>query len=356
MAQTITLNFNIIGQSLERLDDNRIVEKAKNYVNTHFEFNELWDDTTKTILIEGSGLRYKVYLNENNECSIPNRVVRHDGFTLTVVGEDTDKNITITTNDLFISILSNNATDDTPNYVEEIESETLDVTREGEKYNIEIPSEYVTNEKLSQELENYVDNESLEETLEDYAKETDLSVYATKQELAEKSKVVPNPTLSGDEPNLEGAEIDGIKYKVGGGVTLDDIVDAGGNKRFVEGTCNLSNKNGITWTYNKWSLSGTHLMIVICGRVTSSSVSITTNSFGNVVLPSYIKDKIRANSNNRVEIKTMNFYDPYLAVADTVKVLLSKWADLALYWGEEKTLSANGCDFRIQFDLLIDAS
>lgn len=142
MAQTITLNFKIIGQSLERLDDNRIVEKAKNYVNAHFEFNELWDDTTKAILIDGSGLRYKVYLNENNECSIPNRVVRHDGFTLTVVGEDTDKNITITTNDLFISILNNNATDDTPSYVEEIESETLDVTREGEKYNIEIPESY----------------------------------------------------------------------------------------------------------------------------------------------------------------------------------------------------------------------
>lgn len=162
MAQTITLNFKIIGQSLERLDDNRIVEKAKNYVNAHFEFNELWDDTTKAILIEGSGLRYKVYLNENNECSIPNRVVRHDGFTLTVVGEDADKNITITTNDLFISILSNNATDDTPSYVEVIESNTLDVTREGEKYNLEIPNTYVDETKLNDAIKLYRHTTTLE--------------------------------------------------------------------------------------------------------------------------------------------------------------------------------------------------
>ena len=35
--------------------------------------------------------------------------------------------------------------------------------------------------------------------------------------LDEASTVVANPTLSGDEANLEGAEIDGIKYKIGGG-------------------------------------------------------------------------------------------------------------------------------------------
>lgn len=45
-------------------------------------------------------------------------------------------------------------------------------------------------------------------------------VSTLEQELNEKSTVSANPTLSGDEPNLEGAEIDGVKYKVGGGVKL----------------------------------------------------------------------------------------------------------------------------------------
>ena len=46
------------------------------------------------------------------------------------------------------------------------------------------------------------------------------NVIATKQELNEKSTVTANPTLSGNEETLEGAEIDGIKYKVGGGGKL----------------------------------------------------------------------------------------------------------------------------------------
>lgn len=155
MAQTTTLNFNVIGQSLERLDDNRIVEKAKNYVEAQFSFNEVWENTTKAILIEGSNLKYKAYLNEENKCLIPNRVVRHDGFTLTVVGEDSEKFITITTNDLFIPILSNRVEDSTPRYVEVIESDTLDVTRDGEKYNLEIPDTYVDETKLNDAIKLY---------------------------------------------------------------------------------------------------------------------------------------------------------------------------------------------------------
>ena len=231
MAKQMILSFDVDNQTLKRKDENKIVEKSKNYVHAIFFFTEEWDDTQKAAIIENGGMRFKVYL-ENNECDIPNRAVSHDGFTITIVGEDEEKNITITTTDLFIAVQKNNASDIQEEYIKNITSDTLDLTREGENCKIEIPSEYVTIEKLLQKLENYVDNESLEETLEDYAKETDLSIYATKQELNEKSKVVANPTLSGEEATLEGAEIDGIKYKVGGGsdvhlykttVTLYDI-------------------------------------------------------------------------------------------------------------------------------------
>ena len=219
MANQMTITFNVENQLLRRTDTNRIVEKSKNYLHANFTFSADWDNTTKAVIIENGGMRFKVYL-ENNECDIPNRAVSHDGFTLTVVGEDSEKFITITTTDLFIAVQKNNASDIQEEYIKNITSDTLDLTRNGENCNIEIPSEYVTDEKLSQELENYVDNESLEETLEDYAKETDLSDYATKQELNGKSTVIPNPTMSDDEPTLEGAEIDGIKYKIGGGGKL----------------------------------------------------------------------------------------------------------------------------------------
>lgn len=219
MANPMTITFDVENQILRRTDSNRIVEKSKNYLVATFNFSSDWDDTQKAAIIENGGMRFKVYL-ENNECDIPNRAVSHDGFTITIVGEDEEKNITITTTDLFIAVQKNNASDIQEEYIKNITSETLELTREGENCNIEIPSEYVTDGKLLQELENYVDNESLEETLDDYAKETDLSLYATKQELNEKSKVIANPTLSGDEADLEGAEIDGIKYKVGGGSKL----------------------------------------------------------------------------------------------------------------------------------------
>ena len=142
-----------------------------NYVHAIFFFTEEWDDTQKAAIIENGGMRFKVYL-ENNECDIPNRAVSHDGFTITIVGADEEKNITITTTDLFIAVQKNNASDIQEEYIKNITSDTLDLTRKSENCNIEIPSEYVTDEKLLQKLENYVDTKSLEETLYEYAKET----------------------------------------------------------------------------------------------------------------------------------------------------------------------------------------
>lgn len=135
------LSFDVENQTLKRKDENKIVEKSKNYVHAIFFFSEEWDDTQKAAIIENGGMRFKVYL-ENNECDIPNRAVSHDGFTITIVGEDDDKNITITTTDLFIAVQKNNASDIQEEYIKNITSDTLDLTREGENCNIEIPSKY----------------------------------------------------------------------------------------------------------------------------------------------------------------------------------------------------------------------
>lgn len=95
---------------------------------------------------------------------------------------------------------------------ESLTTDTLDVEPNGtleflNTYNQAVPNEvaYLFNAVT---LNNIVDSNG------------NTNVIATKQELNEKSKVVANPTLSGDEATLEGAEIDGIKYKVGGGGKL----------------------------------------------------------------------------------------------------------------------------------------
>ena len=110
MANPMTITFDVENQILSRTDTNRIVEKSKNYLVATFNFSSDWDDTQKAAIIENGGMRFKVYL-ENNECDIPNRAVSHDGFTITIVGEDEEKNITITTSDLFIAVQKNNASD-----------------------------------------------------------------------------------------------------------------------------------------------------------------------------------------------------------------------------------------------------
>ena len=303
MAKQMILSFDVENQTLKRKDENKIVEKSKNYVHAIFFFTEEWDNTQKAAIIENGGMRFKVYL-ENNECDIPNRAVSHDGFTITIVGEDEEKNITITTTDLFIAVQKNNASDIQEEYIKNITSDTLNLTRKGENCNIEIPDTYkncyiVTNYDvsditmvssgtysitLSEEMESvvtgfkqnlYVDWENqfpeIISTLGgikitncypskklNYGKElptyyvfsaTDglndfnmaffyeddiwkvsftndtladrewvsMEVSRLENEIGEKSTVVANPTLSGNEATLNGLEVDGTKYKVGGG-------------------------------------------------------------------------------------------------------------------------------------------
>lgn len=60
------------------------------------------------------------------------------------------------------------------------------------------------------------------------------------------------------------------------GVAFEDIVDKNGNPRFIEGTITPETISGITFTYCKWSLSGTHLMIVLAG--TCKNVTLANNT------------------------------------------------------------------------------
>ena len=71
---------------------------------------------------------------------------------------------------------------------------------------------------------------------------------------------------------IETAAIDLVASLLANGVTpemilnpkMEDIVDADGHKRFIEGNvtpANIIGENDIQ--YAKWSLSGSHLMIVL---------------------------------------------------------------------------------------------
>lgn len=307
MANKMTITFNVENQILSRTDTNSIVEKSKNYLFAEFTFSEDWNNTNKAIIFENNVLRYKIYLDSDNKCQVPNRIIRNDGFTISVIGENNENLVTITTSELYIAVGKGIKSDEEMESIYEITSQTLDVNKNGGTCNLEIKDEekfyYEMQENdfsnvqyesgnqwrldLSEKLENVitefkkrigVDWEKLgtRPPVSDMSKCVytptkkiisvfegkeitnyvlsavdsygDTSVYFHYQndswhvtfttgifvdndlfnertsqletEIHEKSKVVANPTLSGYEADLEGAEIDGIKYKVGGGGKL----------------------------------------------------------------------------------------------------------------------------------------
>lgn len=134
----------------------------------------------------------------------------------------------------------------------------------------------------------------------------------------------------------------------GGGATLDDIVDSQGNKRFIEGE-GSSSLEGITIKYNKWSLSGTHLMLVLSfvttGAITSYSILATYN------LPDYILNKIVAVAfNDLVCEKNETSMDANIELR---KFQLKKQNN-EIKMVTFSSISA-GREFRVQMDLLIDS-
>ena len=147
----------------------------------------------------------------------------------------------------------------------------------------------------------------------------------------------------------------------GGGATLEDIVDSAGNKRFIEGNGTPLEKEGLTISYCKWSLSGTHLMCVCAGVL---ALNATINFYASeylatFTLPSYISEKIYETftltpykiiySNNTNFVRTDN------AANSAVETYLIK-DENKIHIGLKLSFTASATDrpFRTQFDLLID--
>lgn len=157
-------------------------------------------------------------------------------------------------------------------------------------------------------------------------------------------KVVTIDT-NGVQDNVDGTELTTL---------MNNIVDSHGNKRFVEWNLNTAAINGITYTYAKASLSGTHLMLVIAGTIVTGEYA--SSGLANIVLPSYIGQKIRPVTGNIIEYKNI------IAIASNYQTQI---INTGLFVNQNNnTLSVNltapititvDRNFRIQYDLLIDS-
>ena len=137
---------------------------------------------------------------------------------------------------------------------------------------------------------------------------------------------------------------------------ISTLVDSKGNPRFIEGEGIPATIEGFTSTYCKWSLSGTHLMLVLTGTLANATNVADSAVLATFRLPTFILNKINVVwANQYIEMKQVSMYasnwttQPLITTTrkheNSIQILKSG--------GSTLTLTAER-NFRLQFDMLID--
>lgn len=135
---------------------------------------------------------------------------------------------------------------------------------------------------------------------------------------------------------------------------MENIIDEDGHKRFQEWNISTDPNLGITFTYAKASLSGTHLMLVLAGSVENATELIAGKNWGAVSLPSWVMEKIVPVWGSYIETRGVTLRsDDWGTQSYTVVLHKASSNTLQIVSIGSLTLSADR-SFRIQFDLLID--
>lgn len=134
---------------------------------------------------------------------------------------------------------------------------------------------------------------------------------------------------------------------------LEGIRDSLGHKRFVEGDITCETIAGLTQTYGKWSLSGSHLMVVIAGNFENGTVMTAQTFASNIDIPSWIKDKIYPTFSSVVDVKSVSFSANDWTNQSATITLRKSGTAINIVFENNITFTATR-NFRVQFDLLID--
>lgn len=142
------------------------------------------------------------------------------------------------------------------------------------------------------------------------------------------------------------------------GDLFENIKDRNGNKRFVEDNVNLVEITGLTYDFAKWSLSGTHLMVVLAGHTTAATGFSNNQKIADVILPDYILNKIYPlYDTNVLRNASMTFVNA-TGGGNVVsfQISINKTSNgLQLSNVNAGTIAIDRV-FRMQFDLIIDNS
>lgn len=138
-----------------------------------------------------------------------------------------------------------------------------------------------------------------------------------------------------------------------GFVTVEADGDVAARPLILEGDGTYKTLSGLTVSYCKWSLSGTHLMMVCAGSI-ADTTTLTTGNIATFPLPEWILNKIYPVwSNIYIEKKDIKLIADNFT-EQTVTGILSKGStSISVYITNAVTLTAKR-SFRMQYDLLID--
>ena len=135
---------------------------------------------------------------------------------------------------------------------------------------------------------------------------------------------------------------------------FENIVDKDGHKRFIEGDITTETITGVTQNYGKWSLSGTHLMIVLALTIDSGASLTDESTIAIIDLPSWIKDKLQPLISTYVSFVTAIGEDEDWSPVSIPTAIRKSGEAISLYKvGGTSTMTANTY-VRIQYDFLID--
>lgn len=132
------------------------------------------------------------------------------------------------------------------------------------------------------------------------------------------------------------------------------LVDAQGHDRFVEGEVEIETITGVTKDYGKWSLSGTHLMIVLMLSL-SDTITINANDkLCTINIPQWMLDKITPVFSNLISYSAAVAYGVDSSSQNFGNYLTKGPSYLNIFKLNSITLTADR-KVRMQYDLLIDS-
>ena len=140
--------------------------------------------------------------------------------------------------------------------------------------------------------------------------------------------------------------------------SMDNIIDHDGKTRFLSGDITVETISGVTQTYGKWSLSGTHLMLVVAGSTEANTTIADNTTIANIPLPRWIMDKIIPStfaSGQFVAADNQKFYTNSYSFTQKVLTLVKPNDEqLRILNSAGNFTLTNATEFRFEYDLIID--